>query len=124
VRRLLIAFLAAPLVPALLPAWIAGTRGFQPFVVYVLVCAVFYALQAIVGVPAYRLMGLGRRHRIWIYALLGFVSAGLPIVIYAWIRGAGTPLPEQMLYLAAYFGLLGGISAAIFWLLARPDCSL
>ena len=110
--------------PALVPAWFAGMRGFPPLIVYALVCAVFYVLQAIVGVPTYRLLGHGRRHRIWIYGLLGFVSIALPIFLYSWIRMSGGRVPEQMLYLALYFGLLGGISAAIFWLLARPDRGL
>jgi sensor c-di-GMP phosphodiesterase-like protein len=119
--RLLVAFLAAPLLPALLPAWFAAMRGYQPLTVYVLVCAAFYVLQAVVGAPVYRWLGHGRRHRIWIYALLGFLSVALPIFVYASIREAGRPVSEQMLFLALYLGLLGGISAALFWLMARPD---
>jgi hypothetical protein len=95
--------------------------SYHPLAVFVLVCGSFYALQVIVGVPAYLLLGRTKRHRIWIYALLGFVSVAVPFLVYGSMRDLGRHDAGQVLYLTFYLGLLGGISAAIFWLLARPD---
>jgi hypothetical protein len=119
--RAVAAFLVAPMLPALLPAWSASQNGsYHPLAVFVFVCGAFYALQIIVGVPAYLLLRWFKRQHIWFYAVIGFVSVALPFVVYGEIRSPSHDV-GQALYLAVYLGLLGGLSAAIFWLIVRPN---
>jgi len=118
--RIFLAFLAAPLLPALLPAWFAFQNGtYHPLAIFGLFCGAFYALQVIIGVPAHLLLGRLRLQQIWLYALIGFASAALPLFVYAKTREPAHDV-DRALFLALYLGFLGGISAAIFWLLARP----
>jgi len=120
--RTVIAFLAAPLVPALLTGWFGFMNGtYHPLAIFVLVCGCLYVLQAIVGVPAYLLLGRVRQHRIWTYALLGFAGAALPFLVYGSMRDLDRVAASQAAYVIVFVGLLGAISAVIFWLLARPD---
>lgn len=122
--RFVVAFLAAPLLPALLPAWTASQNGsYHPLTVFALLCGAFYALQVIVGVPAFLLLRRLGLQQIWFYALVGFVSVAMPLFIYGNSRDQ-IHEPRQAIYLAGYLGLLGGISAAIFWLIARPTAIL
>ena len=119
--RFVVAFLAAPMLPALLPAWSASQNGsYHPLAVFVLFCGAFYALQIIVGVPAFLLLRRLKLQQIWIYALIGVASVALPFFVYVTIK---TPSRDvgQTLFLALYLGLMGGISAAIFWLIVRPN---
>jgi len=119
--RLVVAFLVAPLAPALLPAWSASQNGsYHPLAVFVFFCGAFYALQILVGVPAYLLLRRFKLQRIWFYALTGFASVALPFIVYGEIRRPSQDV-GQALYLAIYLGLLGGLSAAIFWLIVRPN---
>ena len=119
--RIVLAFLVAPMLPALLPAWFASQNGpYHPLAIFVLFCGAFYALQIIVGVPAYLLLRRLRLQQIWFYALIGFVSTALPLVVYGKIRAPAHDV-DRALFLALYLGFLGGISAAIFWLIVRPN---
>lgn len=119
--RIVVAFLAAPMLPALLPTWSASQNGsYHPLAVFVLFCGVVYALQFVVGLPAHLLLRRLKLQQIWFYALIGFVTVALPFFVYVGVR---TPSRDvgQTLFLAGYLGLLGGLSAAIFWLLVRPN---
>lgn len=109
------------MLPALLPAWSASQNGsYHPLVVFVLFCGAIYALQIVVGVPAHLLLRRLKLQQIWFYVLVGFASVALPFFIYA---GIHTPVrdADKALFLAGFLGLLGGLSAAIFWLIARPN---
>jgi len=120
--RTVIAFLVAPMVPALLTGWFGFMNGtYHPLAIFVLVCGCLYVLQAVVGVPAYLLLGRAKRHRIWTYALLGFAGAAVPFLAYGSMRDLGSVGAGRAAYVICFVGLLGGISAAIFWLMARPD---
>lgn len=119
--RIIAAFLVAPMLPALLPAWSASQNGsYHPLAVFVAVCGAFYALQILVGVPAFLLLRRFKLQQIWFYAVIGFASVAVPFVVYAEIRNSSHGL-GQALYLAIYLGLLGGLSAVIFWLIVRPN---
>jgi hypothetical protein len=120
--RTVIAFLVAPMVPALLAGWFGFMNGsYHPLAIFVLVCGCLYVLQAVVGVPAYLLLGRAKQHRIWTYALVGFAGAALPFLAYGSMRDLGSVGAGQAVYAICFVGLLGAITAAIFWLLARPD---
>lgn len=120
--RTVIAFLAAPMVPALLSGWFGFMNGtYHPLAIFILVCGGLYVLQAIVGVPAYLVLGRVKQHGIWVYALLGFAGTALPFLVYGSMRDLGSVGAGQAAYVICFVGLLGAISAVIFWLLARPD---
>lgn len=119
--RIVVAFLVAPVLPAVVPAWSASQNGsFHPLAVFVLFCGAIYVLQIVVGLPAHLLLRRLKLQQIWFYVLIGFIGVALPFFVYAGIR---TPTRDvgQMQFVAGYLGLLGGISAAIFWLLVRPN---
>lgn len=116
--RLLAAFLAAPLAPAALPAWFAYQKGLSPLAVYGGVCAAFWGLQLVIGVPAWRLLRrFPQRQAVWLFAVAGFAGVAGPLA--AWAALAGRPAAPT--FLAPYLGLLGALTAVIFWLLTRPD---
>ena len=60
-----------------------------------------------------------RRETAWAYAVVGFLAVAGPIAAWGAVVGPGSR--DQASVLAAYLGLLGAITAVIFWLLARPD---
>ena len=118
--RPLHAFLVAPLAPAALPAWFAVQKGLSPLAVYGGVCAVFWLLQLVVGLPATLVLRRWRRRQsVWLYAAVGFAAVAGPLLAWAALVGPGSQ--GQASYLAGYLGLLGALTAVIFWLLARPD---
>ena len=116
--RPLPALLVAPLGPALVPAWAAAQKGLSPLAVYGGVCAAFWLLQVVVGLPAYRLL-LRRRPSAWLYAATGLVAVAGPITAWGLLVGPGSQ--GQASYLAGYLGLLGALTGVVFWWLARPD---
>src|SRR3977135_2981932 len=71
--RTLVAFLIAPILPALAPAWFLHSNYPDRTAIsgFIVVCGLFYLLQAIFGIPAYILAQAKRRY-IWFYLLLGF----------------------------------------------------
>ena len=70
--------------------------------------------------PAWRLLRRSpRRMSAWLFAALGFAAVAGPLAAWGALVGPGTH--GQATYLAAYLGLLGALTAVIFWLLARPD---
>lgn len=118
--RPLPALLLAPLGPAALPAWFAFQKGLSPLAVYGGVCAAFWLLALVVGLPATLLWRRWRRRETaWAYAVVGFLAVAGPIAAWGAVVGPGSR--DQASVLAAYLGLLGAITAVIFWLLARPD---
>jgi hypothetical protein len=120
--RTVTAFLAAPILPALPPAWFLHLNYPNRTAIsgFIVICGLFYLLQAVVGVPAYILARAKRRH-IWFYLLLGFV--GIPIAFIAVIVVFSTTEINvaEILVQMAYFGALGAGIGLVFWLIARPD---
>jgi hypothetical protein len=68
--RTLVAFLVAPLLPALPSAWLLHLRYPNRTAIsgFIVVCAIFYVVQAIIGIPAYFLVRAYRRY-VWFYLL-------------------------------------------------------
>lgn len=122
-RRFLIAFLAAPTLPALVAAGRAHLNGSEhALAIFFGVCGAFYVLQLVVGVVGNATIGRARNHRLWAYALIGFCVTALPMLagrLYRCLANAcalGDALPD-----VGYVGALSAATAAIYWLIARPD---
>lgn len=122
--RTLVAFLIAPILPALAPAWFLHANYPDRTAIsgFIFVCGLFYLLQAVVGIPAYILAQAKRRY-IWFYLLLGFfgmVAAFMAVTVV--FSTTKTGIAETLLQIT-YFGVLGAGIGLVFWLVARPDKS-
>lgn len=122
--RTVTAFLAAPILPALPPAWFLHLNYPNRTAIsgFIVICGLFYLLQALIGIPAYILARAKRRY-IWFYLLLGFL--GMPVAFIAVIVVFSTTKINiaEILVQIAYFGALGAGIGLVFWLIARPDKS-
>jgi predicted lysophospholipase L1 biosynthesis ABC-type transport system permease subunit len=119
--RTFIAFLIAPLLPAILPAWyLAQSPNKSGPSAYIFVCCLIYFLEALVGVPAFRLFRR-TRHRLWPYLLLGFFTTTVPVAGILVFMGDQHNNIVGTAFITWYFGVLGIFTALIFWLVARPD---
>jgi len=117
--RTFIAFLVAPLLPAILPAWyMAQAPDRTGLSAYIWVCCLIYLLQAVAGIPAFLLFSRKGRHRLWPYLLLGFLASAVPVAAAVAIMRDGLSV---LFFGAGYLGILGACTALIFWLVARPD---
>jgi heme/copper-type cytochrome/quinol oxidase subunit 4 len=120
--RTLIAFFGAPVIPAIIAAWVVHlNHTYTPLNMFVFICLVFYALQVVIGVPAYMFMSRKNLHRAWIYLLLSCFSVALPLLLlFIWRHTEkGYGLAEYVLL--CYPALLGAVTGIMFWVLARPD---
>jgi hypothetical protein len=124
-RRLLLAFFVAPLLPVLISAWMSHlNHGNHPISMFILIGAMFYAVEIVIGLPAYLLFRRRQHHLLWAYALAGFCILLLPALsalLYRCFEKACEPF--EVVYNATWLGLLGAVTAAIFWLIARPGRS-
>jgi hypothetical protein len=122
IMRTLIAFLCAPVIPALFAGWVVGlNRTYAPISMFIFVCLAFYALQVIVGIPAYIFMSRKHMHRLRLYLLLGGLAAALPMLLMvAWRHTEQGYSLADYAYLY-YPALLGTGTGLMFWVLARPD---
>jgi hypothetical protein len=121
--RTLMSFMSAPLIPAVIAGCVYLVKGTydaqdvqDALLISIFVCLAFYALQAIIGIPAYLFLSRKKLHRAWIYPLLGAFGAALPASL-VW-RHAGWDLHPAVLY---YPAVLGAGTGLMFWMLARPD---
>jgi hypothetical protein len=122
--RTVVAFLVAPLLPTLAPAWFlhANYPNRTAISGFIFVCGLFYILQAIVGIPAYILARTKRRY-IWFYLVLGFFGmAAVSIAVTVVFSTTKIDIAETLLQVT-YFGALGAGIGLMFWLIARPDKS-
>lgn len=109
--RTFIAFLVAPLLPAILPAWRIGLSA------YIYVCCLAYLYQIVIGIPAFLFFSRKTHHRLWPYLLLGFVAGAGSLAAVATARGD----LSRLYFSIGLVGILGACTALIFWLVARPD---
>jgi hypothetical protein len=121
-RRTLVAFLVAPILPALPPAWFLHTNYPNRMAIsgFIVVCGLFYLLQTIVGIPAY-LLGRSRRSHLTFYLLVGFLGSVIPFIAISTVFWTARFSISETLFTAVYLGILGGATGLIFWLAARPD---
>jgi hypothetical protein len=123
-NRTLVAFLVAPILPSLVPAWYLHTNNPDRTAIsgFIFVCSLFYLLQAVVGIPAY-ILARAKRSYIWFYLLLGFFGmAVVSIAVTGVFSATKTSIAETLLQVT-YFGALGAGIGLVFWLIARPDKS-
>jgi len=118
--RTFVAFIVAPLFSSLVAAGLSN-MPVHPLALIVLFCGAFYALQALIGTPAYFLLRRVGRQGIWAYALLGFGAPALPILIFGLYHGAPDIPLGQTIHMVGLFGVLGAVAGCVFWLIARPD---
>ena len=118
-KRLLLAYLSAPLLPAVLQAAL-GESEYHPLAVFVIAAIVIYVLELIVGIPGYLFLRRAGRHRLPAYALLGF-CIGAVLVMALWMYSRSFEQVLTGLLASAWFGFLGAATTAGFWLVARPD---
>jgi hypothetical protein len=120
--RNFIAFLLAPLLPAILPAWyMAQAPNKNGLSAYIFICGLIYLLQIVAGIPAFLLFSRRGRHQLWPYLLMGFLTTTVPVVVTFVITRDRQNSIIETVFLTGYFGILGAFTALIFWLVARPD---
>lgn len=122
--RTVAAFLVAPILPALAPAWFlhANYPNRTAISGFIVVCGLFYLLQAVVGIPAYILARAKRRY-IWFYLLLGFFGMAVGFIAVTVVFSTTKTSIAETLLQVTYFGVLGAGIGLVFWLIARPDKS-
>jgi hypothetical protein len=122
--RTAVAFLVAPILPALAPAWFlhANYPNRTAISGFIVVCGLFYLLQAVVGIPAYILARAKRRY-IWFYLLLGSFGMAVGFIAVAVVFSTTKISIAETLLQVIYFGALGAGIGLVFWLIARPDQS-
>ena len=121
-RKTLIAFLVAPILPALPPAWFLHANYPDRTAIsgFIFVCGLFYLLQTVVGIPAY-ILARSKRRYIWFYLLLGFFGMAIvPIAVNGVFATTKIDMVDTLLK-ATYLGVLGAGIGLVFWLIARPD---
>ena len=121
--RIFIAFMVAPILPALIPSWFVHVnRTYDPATTFVFFCGLFYALQIIVGIPAYLMLNRLNRRSLLTYILLGFCSPAIPAFCLTLYRSSEHNYGlSEILFTTLYPGFLGVVGGLIFWLAARPD---
>lgn len=120
-KRILLACLVAPLLPAVLQAAF-GESAYHPLAVFVVAVTAINVLQLVLGIPGYLFLLRTGRHRLAAYALLGF-CIGAVLAIALWLHAQSAAPLLTGLRAAAWFGFLGATTTAVFWLVARPDRS-
>jgi len=118
-KRFLLAFLSAPLLPAGLQAAL-GEGEYHPLAVFVIAAIAIYVLQLIAGIPGYLFLRRTGRLRLPAHALLGF-CVGAVLVMVLWMYSRSFEEALTGLLASAWFGFLGAATTTGFWLVARPD---
>jgi hypothetical protein len=122
-KRLLLGFLVAPLVPAVVQTTV-GESQYHPGAVFVVAVVILYFLQLVAGIPGYLLFHRTGRRSLQAYALFGFcvgLCVGAALAFSAWLHSRPDVGVLRGLLFSVYFGLLGAATTASFWFVARPD---
>jgi hypothetical protein len=122
-KRLALAFLVAPVLPAMAQAWTINLAGeYHPLARFIVICGALYNLQLIVGVPAYLVFRRVKQAHLWAYALLGFGAAAVPLLcMFLYLCATRECRLAEPFRAPFQAGLLGATTAVIFWLIVRPD---
>src|ERR1700682_3841373 len=106
--RTVTAFLVAPILPALAPAWFLHLNYPNRTAIsgFIVVCGLFYLLQAVVGIPAYILARTKRRY-IWFYLLLGFFAMAVSFIAVTIVFPTTKISTAETLFRFTYVGAFG-----------------
>lgn len=121
----MIAFCAAPVVPAVVKTWLISQPGeVISGLLLMVVGGALYAMLAIAGTPLYLLMRSYRQDDLIAYLLAGFFTVLLPMTaLMLFWSGLNLGFIVRFLRPTAELALWGLPMGAIFWLIARPDRS-
>lgn len=123
--RVFLAFVAAPLLPAGVPAWFAYINGnaYHPLSLFIFFCLILYALQILVGIPTYKILKRRKSQQVWSYLIIGSLSTAMPFLllcIYRWTEENRYEV-SALIGPVSFFAFLGAATGFMFWLIARPD---
>jgi hypothetical protein len=129
--RNLAGFLLAPVPAALVQSILIAARPGKglmahPVSVFLAICLLIYAFEAVLGVPAVLYLRKRKRIGLGAYAVAGLIVVLVPVLLWlGWaISGAPRPIGATalygILYAGLYFGLSGLLTGSVFWLISRP----
>lgn len=126
--RGIIAFLTAPIPAAIVQAvvvaiWPKPERGgvFEhPSSMFLVLCLIFYVLQALLGVPLAAVIGRQRRPTPTSYALGGIAITSPILLIVGWTFIQQNLSTYQAIYNVMYFTAAGASIGMIAWFFRRP----
>lgn len=122
-RRLVIAFCVAPVLPVVVKTWLLGQPGEGiSFVLLMIIGGAAYGMQPVAGVPLYLLLRRYRQNDLVAYLLAGFFTVMIVMtVLTVCLSGFNISLILRSAGDSASLALWGVPIGAIFWLIARPD---
>jgi hypothetical protein len=121
-KRLLVAFCAAPVLPAIVKTWlVSGPGELISLTVLWWIAGFLYTVQLVVGLPGLLFLRHYGQSGFGAYLVLGFLTVALPAIFASlhWCALKGC-LADSFMH-SAYLGVFGVPMGAIFWLIARPD---
>lgn len=127
-RRLLKAFLVAPLAPSgvIMLISLIGKAG-EGIWLCLFVLPLSYAALVFPGIPLYLLIRMLRCRSVWAYAFAGVVSSFAAPVAFSWgtfadkVADGGLAVWQPFIALSIVASILGCIAGIVFWRIARPD---
>jgi hypothetical protein len=110
--RKLVAFIGAPVIPAIIAAWVVAlNRTHTPLSFFFFICLLFYALQ--VDEPQKAASGVD-------IPVIGLLWHGSANVTFIYLATYGERLLAD--YVLLYYpALLGSVTGLMFWVIARRD---
>jgi len=127
--RVIVAWFVAPFPAAMIQALLVlihprpGRGVFEhPPSMFVAACLLLYLLGAAVGVPVFLVLRRGDPLSLRTHAFAGALAVLVPaVLVCAWALAVGRILLPQAAISLLWYGLLGLLTGAIFWSVARPD---
>ncbi len=107
--------LVAPLAPGFVVMVASVFSGAPDAFGFVVTIVITYPVAVIVGLPTHALLKWIHRVKWWHYTIAGCLGGML-----AWIGFARSILRDNLIF-AGILGVMGGLTAMTFWVLARPD---
>ena len=125
-KRESIAYLIAPAAPGLILLSIAILRGGVREGVWALflILPISYIASAVIGLPLHLLLKKLKRGKLLDYVVCGLVASFVPIsfvIIFPWIASHTSQHLSSLYPLMGIMAVAGGLVAAAFWMIARPD---
>lgn len=94
----------------------------HPASMFVAVCLIIYAFEAVFGGPALLLLRRHERIDPKAYALAGLGTIMVPVLLtLVWATTVAPVSLYAYLYNLLYFSVTGLLAGTVFWCIARPD---